>query len=102
MAHTAFVSTPIIRPATLLDAGWYGAVVCSLILSPSQILCNSHIDHSCLSFVMISRILCRHPEHGTSYVNVDLFEVLARPSRYTDFSATQRMHQDCESSQVSQ
>jgi len=46
-----------------------------------------------------SIILCWHTVHGTSYVNVDLFTCL---SRYTDFFATQRMHQDWESSLVSQ
>ena len=43
---------PNIRSATPLDTGWYGTVVCSLMLS-----CILRIDNSCVLTIMISGIL---------------------------------------------
>src|SRR5258706_6171526 len=53
----AMVYTPIIRSATRLDAGSYGTVVYSLMLS--SIL---PIDNSCVLPIMFTRlVLCRPP-----------------------------------------
>src|SRR5258706_4942987 len=70
---------PNIHSATPLDAGWYGAVVRSLMLSPSQMLHNSHIDDSCISWslfpefnmVMKSCRTCRGPSIRTKVIHME-------------------------------
>src|SRR5258706_15691279 len=65
--HTALVSIPIIRSATLLDAGWYRTMVCSLMLSCLLMLrispINARVVRHDLPVPLPRFVLCRCPEH---------------------------------------